>query len=141
VTTALLTGYALASIHVAVVLFVVFLILFGAESDWPMYWCLPMLTSIPFSLVVIWAVQLFCKRESPLRAPLSESDLRDLNTLQHRSLPEHDSGGNGRLLGAAWSRAANLENFLLPLVLFGVGGALWWLLLPSAIVAAYRALV
>ena len=146
-TTALFVGYVLASAHAVVVLYVVCLILFGQEPDWPMYWGLPILTSMPVSLVAVWAIRLFCKPRPALHAPFSDSTLRKAmaaaeESTKHSSSEQHliASGRESEPRRAAWSRVADLRNFLLPLALFGIGGSLWWLLLPRAAVVAYRAL-
>ena len=147
-TTSLLVGYVLASARAAVVLYAVCLILFGEEPDWPMYWGLPILMSLPVSLAAVWAIRLFYKPRPATHGPFSDSALRKAMTATHGSATqgstEQFQAGARRQSEprrAAWSPAADFHNFWLPLSLFGVGGSLWWLLLPRAAAAAYRAMI
>ena len=109
--TATVVGLAFATAHVAVVVFLLYCILFGPEPDWPMYWALLVAIDFPMSLIFVALGRLLCKVPSP-----------------------HE------ILQAKW-KILNLHNFLLPLLLLGVGGTLWWFFLPQAIAHAYKAFV
>jgi hypothetical protein len=137
-TSSVFAGLVFASIHGAVVLFVVYRVLFDDESDWPMYWTLPLFTSIPASLVGVWIARLFY--QSDLSARFSKLALHRAMAEQPPIWRVNSLKVSSRKHSPFWSRLTDVHNFLLPLALFGVGGTLWWLLLPRVVVAAYQAI-
>jgi hypothetical protein len=147
VTTTQLVGLALASVHGAVVVWVVWAILCQPEPAWPQYWNLAAITSMPASLVVLAVTRVACKAFLPRRRQFTVSELeRQIEGLP----PPVPVGAEQAFAGAsvnpsivkgsvAWERAQDFGNFQLPLLLFGVGGVLWWYFVPQWIVAAYHA--
>src|ERR1700712_5588802 len=74
-TTTEFVGLALALVHSAVVIWVVWAILCHSEPAWPQYWNLAAITSIPASLVVLAFARVACKTFLPRRLQLTASDL------------------------------------------------------------------
>jgi hypothetical protein len=49
--TPIIVGIALATAHLALIAYVVWLIHYANETDWPMYWLLPLYVDFPASLI------------------------------------------------------------------------------------------
>ena len=148
-TTTQFVGLALASVHGAVVVWVVWAILCQPEPAWPQYWNLAAITSMPASLVVLAVTRVACKAFLPRRRHFTVSELeRKIEALPLQVPVRAEqalaaaSGSLGMAKGiVAWDRARDFGNFQLPLLLFGVGGVLWWYFVPQWLIAAYHAAV
>lgn len=96
-------GAALAVLHAALVGYFVYLILAAGEPDWPMYWLLFMVLDFPVSLLLILFVTL-----AGMLPP------GFLSGIKHLFAPYSD-----------------LDNFLLPVFVFGILGTVWYFYLPA----------
>lgn len=101
---ALAIGFVLAVVHLIAVVSIVVTIVKGIEPDWPMLWLLLFWLDLPFSLVLLAIAK-----------------------VRHRA--------KSRPLSLPWLRAPlnDLDNFVLPFFVLGVGGTLWWFLLPQLV--------
>ena len=145
-TTAQFVGFALASTHAAVVVWVVWAILCQPEPAWPQYWNLAAITSMPASLVFLAITRLACKASMRGRQFTASELERSVEALSIRVPVEAEqafagaSGNRQQVKGVvAWERARDFGNFQLPLLLFGVCGILWWYFAPQWLTAAYHA--
>ena len=57
----IIVGIALASAHLALIAYVVWLIHYANEPDWPLYWLLPYYVDFPASLIYSGVARLTCK--------------------------------------------------------------------------------
>jgi len=105
-STALLIGILLATVHAGLVAFLVYGVLNGAEPAWPMYWLVLFYLDLPFSL--LWLLVAKLRGVSP---PI---------TLRWLPQPTGD-----------------LDNFVLPVLVLGVGGTMWWYVLPQIVARAF----
>ena len=144
-TTTQFVGLGLASVHAAVVFWVVWSILHQPEPAWPQYWSLAAITSMPASLLFL-AITRMAGMASRRRLQFTVPELERELTLPIRVPVEAEeafvgaSGNPGKGTGVvAWRRARDFGNFQLPLLLFGIGGILWWYFAPQWLTAAYHA--
>ncbi len=100
--SALAIGIALAVVHLVAVATIVRTIVSGIEPAWPMLWLILFWVDLPFSL--IWLA---------------------IEKMRHRA--------KAPPLFVPWLRAPlnDLDNFVLPFLILGVGGTVWWFLLPQ----------
>ena len=143
-----LVGLALASVHGAVVIWVVWAILCQPEPAWPRYWNLAAITSMPASLAALALMRITCKAFVPRHGKFTASELEHrIEALPPLVAPagaeQAFAGASGgpaiTKRGVAWERARDFGNFQLPLLLLGVGGVLWWYFVTQWIAAAYHA--
>jgi hypothetical protein len=105
-------GLVLATLHGALVVYVVKLIVSGIEPDWPMYWMIFIHIDFPFSLLAM-VIGGLLEWISPDKLLWFSPDTSPLN---------------------------DVVNFWIPLFVFGVLGTLWWAILPSLLTSAYKKL-
>ena len=108
-----IVGLVLATMHGALAVYVVKLIVSGIEPDWPMYWMIFIPIDFPFSLLALIMGSL-----------LSWISPDKLLWFSPNTSPLND-----------------VVNFWIPLFVFGVLGTLWQAILPSLLMSAYKKLM
>lgn len=98
-------GVALAVGHALLVYKIIAMILSGREPDWPMLWLLLLYVDLPYSIIATFLQVLIGLLPLP----------------QEVALVDFPSPAN------------DVPNFIVPFVLFGVGGTIWWLFLPELV--------
>ena len=96
----LYAGIICSALHAALVVFVLYAIVFATEQDWPMYWAIFLPIDFPYSLLV---------------------------TVGQGVLPHHI---------ALREPFGDVPNFILPFIILGIGGTIWWFFLPQWILRA-----
>ena len=98
-------GLFLGALHRMLVAYIGYLIIFGTEPDWPMYWLIFFGIDFPVSLLFMGLGFLVSCLGAPATVPF---------------LPE---------------RTNDVLNFLLPIFVFGMLGTLWYAWLPTLVIA------
>jgi hypothetical protein len=90
-----------ASLHAAFVVWIVSVIYRGTEGDWPMCWLMCFWLDFPLSMILVGLVYGLRDLGVPHKLPWFKSPIADVN------------------------------NFLLPCLFFGLAGTVWWFFLPQ----------
>ena len=107
--TSIAVGLIFGAVHLMVLAVILYCIFFADEQDWPMYWAILILIDFPASLIGVAVGR----------------------SLKKIALPDNVS----RL----HVKALDLHNFILPMLLFGVSGTVWWFYLPQGIAKLFEA--
>ena len=107
-------GVCFALFHVYLVSHTVLVILAGNERDWPIYWLIFIYIDFPYSLLAMAIDSIYY-------------------TLSVDVIPSY--------LFNTHEPVYSVYNFIMPLLLYGVGGTIWWFYLPRLVLKLWRKIV